>query len=178
MDNSAKALLIAATILLTMILVACGIKIFSSTKDTVGLVDEFGKSLSIASEDATYVFTGYQLIKSSDKFIDNPTNMYYKDYPTSVLLSYDYEYTVSFEYEVIENPNNNVIGCGIGFDNPEVRGIYNTDICYNIAYNDYREGAKGKFSYTFNLSEKDRQKPTAARIYDSIQDKRKSVSFY
>ena len=106
MENTSKVLLFSVAILISIILVTAGIKIIGSVSSTTKTVDEFGKSLSNSLEDATYIFSGHKIIRCSDQNVNNPNNLYYTEFATKVHLDYDYEYTVSFDYEIMENPNN------------------------------------------------------------------------
>ena len=173
MENAQKALLIAAGISIAIMLIAFGIKIFSSFGNAVDQAESIGKSLSIATEDSIDVFKGYEIVRSTKEIVDNPANLYYNQYPTNVVLSYDYIYTITYDYEVLENSNNDIIGCGIGFCNPDTNVKYAKDIIYCKDFSKYSEGTKGKFEISFKLSDYN----SAADYYDNIVNKRKCIYY-
>ena len=62
MENASKALLIAAAILIAIIIITIGIKVYTSTSDTQKVAQDTGKSLSKNTEQAkglaTYEISG------------------------------------------------------------------------------------------------------------------------
>ena len=53
MENATKALLIAAAVLIVILLIAFGMKIFNSTSDTTGQASAMGEILSNSTNDST-----------------------------------------------------------------------------------------------------------------------------
>lgn len=168
MENGTKALLIAGAVLIAIILVAAGIRIISSINSTTNDSQNIGKSISRVTGDSVLNLEGYAVFRNSDRTVDNPSNKYYKEYSTGIPLKFNYKYTISFDYEVLENKDNVKLGCGVGFNNPEIgKTTYNKDIIWCKDYSNYSEGAKGKFEFTFRLNDY----PSAAEYYRSHIDK-------
>ena len=154
MENTSKALLIAAAVLIVILIISISLKVYTSIKSTPDTTDKIGKAIDRASDDATLVIDGYKVFRNSDKAVNNPNNKYYTEYSTGIKLQPDYVYTVSLDYEVLENKNNSQLGCGIGFNDPEIGSTtYNKDIVWWVNYSDYSEGAKGKFKFSFKLND-------------------------
>lgn len=168
MENTTKALLIAAIVLISIIMISIGIKMFNSVKSTTDITQELGKSISRSTDDATLMIDGYMVFRNSDKAVNNPTNKYFQEYSTGIPLKFGYKYTISFDYEVLENKNNVRLGCGVGFNNPEIgKTTYNKDIIWCKDYPNYSEGAKGKFEISFKLDDY----PGAAEYYNAHIEK-------
>ncbi len=53
MENATKALLIAAAVLIVILLIAFGMRIFTSTSDVSGQADQTGKQLSTQTNSAS-----------------------------------------------------------------------------------------------------------------------------
>ena len=67
-------------------------------------------------------------------------------------------YKVSFHYKIVENTKNEVIGCGIGFNNPSIgRNTYNCDIFWIVRFPNYSEGAEGDFIKEFTFTDTSRR---------------------
>ena len=150
MENTPKALIIAVTVLVTVLIITVAIKFFSSINGTTDETDKVGRQITDEAEDPIDVISGYEIKKNNDK-TEQVTEGWYVGSTTNTLLELGKTYTVKFHYKVIENKRNETIGCGIGFNNPSKRTGYNYDIFWIIPYNNYNEGAEGDFSYTFTF---------------------------
>lgn len=71
MENASKALLIAAAVLIVILLIAFGMKIFNSTEDTSGAAEQVGGAITSQSGDAsnaTMEAMGYKYNSTSKKW--------------------------------------------------------------------------------------------------------------
>lgn len=92
MENATKALLIAAAVLITIVLVAVGVLLIGNTSDVSDQADKAGNSISTVTEEAVIDMQGGVYLSSDEfkKFIDDFGYPQYKDeriYASSVLVS-------------------------------------------------------------------------------------------
>ena len=149
MENSTKALIIAAAVLIVIIIVALAINILSSSSNSKDSVDAVGDAMSVetdkVSKETLSILEDIQnknLTKVSDLTI-TASNSYYQNYfpkNPKLILEPNTKYILSFEYEIIyaDYP----IGCGIGYGKTH----YSKDILYSVTYPNQ---TKGKFTKTF-----------------------------
>lgn len=150
MENTTKALLIAASVLIVILLVTFALRILNSTNNDISdSADNVGEGITSQTEDASKklsnIFkdtTSKNLVNISD-FNINMNNFYYHSYfPTNpvVLLEPNTKYTLSFDYKI--NSADYRIGCGIGYGET----YYQKDIIYSQTYPNQ---TKGTFEKTF-----------------------------
>jgi len=147
MDNSTKALLIAAAVLIAIIIVAISINILSSNRDAADSTDEVGEMISVEADVVSKQtlsmledIENKNLIKVSDILI-KATNSYYKSYfpkNPKFLLEPKTKYILSFDYKI--NHADYKIGCGIGYGKTH----YSKDILYSVTYPNQTEGTFAK----------------------------------
>lgn len=144
MENVSKALLIAATVLVVIILITLGIKVFNSSSGSAEDAQQVGKEISLATSDAADIIAGYSVKRYSDTPVEIK-DYYYTDYFTGIEIDENATYVISFDY-IIEEKGVPNIGCGIGmgFDNPKA---YNKDFKYQEAYPNQEIGKKNTFKY-------------------------------
>lgn len=149
MENTAKALLIAASVLIVILIVAISLRIFNSSNNTADSVGKVGGALSSTTTDVSKDVidiikdtTSKNLIKVKD-FTINISNKYYHSYfpkNPKVLLEPNTEYILIFDYKI--NSADYTIGCGIGYGET----YYRKDIIYSATYPNQTEG---RFEKTF-----------------------------
>lgn len=155
MENAQKALIIAAAVLIAILLITIGIKIFSSTSNTIQDTHKVGMSVSEGVSSATSSLSdefdrlnGYDVNRYKDENVE--VNNYYKNYVTPIRFELGKTYKISFDYIIKENPDKLTIGCSIGYGNNN----YNDDYVYKVSYNDSTTlNKKMRFDYEFTESE-------------------------
>lgn len=148
MENSTKALLIAAGVLVVIVIVAMSISILNSSEGISDSADKVSDGVSQESDDVTKEAIGVlddvnnkNLINAEDEEVN--INYWYQNYfpqNPKILLEPDTEYTLSFDYKVIYADY--TVGCGIGYGKTH----YIKDILYSVTYPNQTEG---RFIKTF-----------------------------
>ena len=154
MDNAPKAILIAAAILIVILLITFAIRIFTTTNGLSDDVSKLGSLIHTSGVDPVDIISGYDIDTRNDEGIE-VNQHWYKESSTDTLLELNASYKVSFHYKIIKNTRNEPIGCGIGFNNPNLgRHTYNHDIFWICIFENYSQGAEGDFEkiFTFNDS--------------------------
>ena len=121
MENSTKALLIAAAILIVIIIVALAINILGSSDGTADSIDEAGDAVSVKSDEATREVLGIIDDLNNKNLINVPDsklefNYWYQNYfpqNPKLLLEPNTIYFLSFDYKI--NYADSTVGCGIGY---------------------------------------------------------------
>lgn len=148
MENSTKALLIAAAVLIVIIIVALAINILSSSTDNADSTDEVGEAVSVKSDEATREVLGILDDLNNKNLISVPDgklefNYWYQNYfpkNPKLLLEPNTKYVLSFDYKI--NYADSTVGCGIGYGKTH----YSKDILYSVTYPNQ---TKGTFVKTF-----------------------------
>ena len=148
MENSTKALLIVAAVLISIILVAMAINLLDSTGNMTNPTEQVGEKIEVKSdEESSDVINMLEnlnnknLINVPDRNVE--INWWYENYfPNNpkLLLEADCTYILSFDY--IINFADSKVGCGIGYGKTH----YSKDILYSVTYPNQ---TKGKFVKTF-----------------------------
>ena len=102
MENTPKALIIAVTVLVTVLIITVAIKFFSSINGTTDETDKICMQIADEAEDPIDVISGYDIKKNNDK-TEHVTEGWYVGSTTNTLLELGKTYTVKFHYKVIEN---------------------------------------------------------------------------
>lgn len=149
MDNSSKALLITAAILITITIITLSISILKSNNRVSESANESGEKISVTADKVSDEITSTlndldnNLIKVKNRKIEF-TNKWYENYfPTEpkLLLNPNTTYVLSFDYKI--NYADDIVGCGIGYG----EFYYKTDIIYSVIYPNQ---TAGKFIKTFS----------------------------
>lgn len=149
MENSTKALLIAAVVLIVIILIAIAINILNSSEGTGDSADQVGEAITVeadeVSKETLSILEDIQnknLIKAEDRIITVTSGYYQNYFPQNpkILLESNTKYILSFDYKV--EYADYTIGCGIGYGKTH----YSKDILYSVTYPNQTEG---KFTKTF-----------------------------
>ena len=102
MENASKALLISAAVLIAILLISFGIRIFNSTDNTDDMVYGMGQEILSETKDASDVIDGYLIKRFPDTTVENPSNGYYINYFTKMELKENKKYIISFDYIIRE----------------------------------------------------------------------------
>ena len=169
MENVSKALLIAATVLVVIILITFGIRVFNSSSGSAEDAQQVGKEISLLTSDAADITAGYSVKRYLDTYVE-VDDYYYKNYYTGIEIDENATYVISFDY-IIEEKGDYDIGCGIGmgFDKPN---IYNKDIKYEATYPNQEIGKKNTFRYELKPKDSENYKNNKnkhSKIYLSLR---------
>lgn len=151
MENSTKGLLIVATVLVFIIIIALAINVLNSNKSTADNAEQVGNAIAVESD---------ILSKDLEKLLDNLENKNLVDIPDKkwefnywyqnyfpqnpkVLLEPNTQYILSFDYKI--NYADYPVGCGIGYGEK----YYAKDIIYIAKYPNQTVGMEGIFVKTF-----------------------------
>lgn len=148
MENSTKALLIAAAVLIVIIIVALAINILSASNGTADSTEEVGDAVSVKSDEASREVLGMLDDLNNKNLISVPDgklqfNYWYQNYfpqNPKLLLEPSTKYVLSFDYKI--NYADSTVGCGIGYGKTH----YSKDILYSVTYPNQ---TKGTFIKTF-----------------------------
>ena len=142
MENSTKALLIAASVLIAIIIIALAIKLLVPTNSTIEAYNNVDEQITVKSDKVSKKVLALLGDLDNKNLINVPdlkveSTYYFKNYfPTNpkLLLEPDTEYVLSFNYKI--NYADHPVGCAIGYG--ETYYLY--DIIYRINYPNQDEG--------------------------------------
>ena len=166
MENASKALLISAAVLIAILLISFGIRIFNSTDNTDDMVYGMGQEILSETKDASDMIDGYLIKRFPDTTVENPSNGYYINYFTKMELKENKKYIISFDYIIREKEKTDIC-CGIGIG---TRGEYwyNRDLEYAIKYPSQELNTKKTFTFVLE--------PSKYSAYNENKDKKVYLS--